>query len=135
MNNALQYAAITDRQPSAKRVNLFDKTETTLAVFRQIMVGQAMIESIDSLKGTPLAKLNLKQRINLVQRDIQAEIYRSVNTLAFSDDKGQALFMDYSKTVDKVIDLLVHGNPAALLALGEAIDNLNEQTKELENKQ
>ena len=134
MEHLINYINQPPKATTGKRIKRNDMDAFILAGFRQIMLGQSLIESIDAVRDTSLCKYNFKMRLNQIQRDIQNEVNRSVNGIAFSDGEGQALFMQYNATIDKVVEFLVHGHPAAILALSDAIDDLQKQAEDYENK-
>lgn len=130
-----KYAAQHTYKQSGKRVKRNDVEAFTLAGFRVLMVGQAFIESLDAVRDTSLNKHDFKRKINQIDQQLQSEINRHVNQIAFSDDEGQELFTKYSATVDKVIEFLAHGHPAAILAMNDVIDDLEKQANDYEANQ
>lgn len=103
-----------------------------LTLFRSVCLMQALAENIDELKNTPVYKQSLKNRLNHLEGDLRLYL----NTLsALFWEQDEKIMMRISRGIDKVTEALGTWHPSQLAVLEDALNQIEEQFKQIDNEQ
>jgi hypothetical protein len=105
-------------------MNYPDPTKEQLAITRAVVLMQALAETLDDLKRTKAYRQSLKNRLNLLEKDLS--VYLNTLSVAFWGE-DEELMMEISRGIDKVTGALATWHPAQMAVLENVLNQIEEQ--------
>jgi hypothetical protein len=112
-------------------MNYPDPTKEQLAITRAVVLMQALAETLDDLKRTKAYRQSLKNRLNLLEKDLS--VYLNTLSVAFWGE-DEELMMEISRGIDAVTSALATWHPAQMAVLENVLNQIEEQFNQTQNE-